>query len=365
MPVKPLPPQPNLEDLRKEARDLLRAQMAREAQAAQRLREFDLRFRHASDEEIFEARLKASDAQDAIARERGFANWARLKRWVERPRRTDDLTLPAHERIEDRAFREAVDWLDAGETDKLRRHLQNHPEVARQRVLLEGGNYFQNPSLLEFIAENPIRRGKLPANIGDVARVILEAGAKDDPAALNGALGLVCSGRVPRECGVQIALIDLLSEYGASADSAIAAALPHGEFAAVEALLRQGAKLDVVVAAGLGRVDTVQGMLGRASAAERHKALAMAAQFGRTGIVRMLAEAGEQLSRYNPIGMHAHSTPLHQTVAGGHVDTVRLLVELRARLDVRDTMWQGTPQDWAEYLGKTEIAEHLRRARER
>ena len=365
MPVKPLPSNPNLEHLKDQAKDLLREHKARDAQAAQRIREFHPQFHEAVDQEIFDAKLKLSDGQLAIARERGFASWARLKRRVERPKPSDDLSLAQQERIEDPVFRIAVELLDAGEAEELREHLKRHPGVVKQRVMLEGGNYFQNPALLEFIAENPIRRGKLPANIVEVARVILEAGAKEDRAAIDATLGLVCSGRVPRECGVQIPLIDVLWEYGADPDSAMGAALPHGEFEAVHALLRHGAKVDVVVAAGLGPVEEVRRLLDGSNARDRHKALAMAAQFGRTEIVRMLAvrilaEAGEDLSRYNPVGMHGHSTPLHQAVAGGHLETVRLLVELGARLDIKDTIWQGTPLGWAEHLGKKEIAEYLR-----
>ena len=31
-----------------------------------------------------------------------------------------------------------------------------------------------------------------------------------------------------------------------------------------------------------------------------------------------------------------------------------------AKLDIRDTMHEGTPLGWAEYGGRTEIAEYLR-----
>ena len=93
-----------------------------------------------------------------------------------------DEHIPFHERIEDPAFRRAVELLDSGDAGGLRAHLAVNPTLATQRVEFGGGGYFQKPSLLEFVAENPIRRGKLPQNIVDAARVILEAGAKDDPA---------------------------------------------------------------------------------------------------------------------------------------------------------------------------------------
>jgi hypothetical protein len=72
---------------------------------------------------------------------------------------------------------------------------------------------------LEFAAENLIRRGTSPANIVAVEKVILEAGARTNQSALDETLGLVSSDRVPRECGVQLPLIDLLCDFGASPDS--------------------------------------------------------------------------------------------------------------------------------------------------
>src|SRR5262249_6513876 len=150
----------------------------------------------------------------------------------------------------------------------------------------------------------------LPANIVEVAKVILEAGAKEH--ALNETLGLVCSGRVPRECSVQAPLIDLLCRYGADPDAGMAPALPHGEFQAVDALIRNGAHIDLVAAAGLGRTEDFSRLLPTAGADDRHRALALASQFGHAEIVRLLLDAGEDPNRYNLVGTHSHSTPLHQ-----------------------------------------------------
>jgi ankyrin repeat protein len=44
-------------------------------------------------------------------------------------------------------------------------------------------------------------------------------------------------------------------------------------------------------------------------------------------------------------------TPLHQAVLTGNEAVVRLLIERGARLDTRDTVWQGTPLGWARYGG--------------
>jgi hypothetical protein len=358
MPVKALPSNAALNHLKHQAKDLLKARTERDLQAAQRIREFHPRFKHAADATIFDAEFKLADAQLTIARERGFASWPKLKRRVEKPVAADDLSLPFHERIQDPVFRRAVDLLDAGDVERLRVHLSLHPNLVHQHVIFEGGNYFENPSLLEFVAENPIRHGKLPANIVEIAKVILDAGAKNDPAILNETLGLVCSGRVPRECGVQIPLIDLLCDYGADPNRGMPVA--HGEFEAAHALLRRGARLDLPVAAAIGRVDDARRLLPAASPEDRHRALALSAQFGHTEILRMLLDAGEDPNRYNPPRCHGHATPLHQAALAGHEEAVRLLVERGARLDMKDIMWQATPAGWAQHAGRTAIEAYLR-----
>src|SRR5688500_2361031 len=136
---------------------------------------------------------------------------------------------PHHERIADVDFRRAVDLVDEGDDEGLRRHLVTHPDLIRRRVHFDGENYFRDPTLLEFVAENPVRHDGLPPNIVHVARVILDSGARADRDAVNATMRLVASGRVARECGAQLPLIALLCEYGADPNGAISAALGHGE----------------------------------------------------------------------------------------------------------------------------------------
>ena len=94
MPVRRLPPNPNLDHLKYQAKDLLKERGAHSPGAAQRIREFHPRFRRAADAEIFDAHLSLSDAQLTIAREYGFPSWARLKRHIEKPTFSDRLDLP-------------------------------------------------------------------------------------------------------------------------------------------------------------------------------------------------------------------------------------------------------------------------------
>jgi peptide-methionine (S)-S-oxide reductase len=263
-------------------------------------------------------------------------------------------------RIEDDEFRRAVDLLDAGDVAGLKELLARQPDLARRRIRYQGESYFWNPALIEFIAENPIRHGKLPANIVEVARVILDAGARNDQEAIDSALGLVCSGMVPRQCGVQVPLVDLLCQYGADPNAGMLPGLGYSEREAVDALVRLGARTDLAYFAATGSTLEARRAIPAADAELRHRALAWAAQYGHADIVRMLLDAGEDPNRFNPKGAHPHSTPLHQASLYGHLDVVRLLLERGARRDLKDTVYGGTALGWAEHGERAEVARLLR-----
>ena len=358
MPTKTLPANPSLDHLKHQAKDFLKQHSQRNPGTAQRLREFHPDFRNATDEQIFATPLSLTGAQLAIAREYGFASWTRLKRHIEKPGSTDRLALPHQQRIEDPLFRHAVHLIDSGDLPALSLLLRQNPGLIHRRVLFEGGNYFRNPGLLEFIAENPVRRGVLPPNIVEVTKVLLNAGP--EPSARNAALELVATGRVPRECKVQIPLIQTLCAFGAEPNRALHPAILHGEIEAAETLIRLGARKDLPVLAALGKVPEFLELLPASSPEARHLALALAAQYGHSGIVRILLDRGEDPNRYNPPGAHSHSTPLHQTALAGHLEVVKLLVERGARLDIEDLLWRGTPADWARHANKPEIESYLR-----
>jgi hypothetical protein len=359
MPTRQLPVRANLLHLKHQAADLLDGQRARIPQVLQRLREFHPRMRGLSDAQIAATQLKLSDAYLAIAREYGFPNWPKLKAFVERGN-IAILNLPAHERITDANFRRAVDLIDAGNVKALREHLEHYPDLVRQHATLHGGNYFQNPTLLEFIAENPSRRGTLPKNIADVARVLLDAGAKNDRAALDSTLALVASSSVAHATGAQRGLIDVLCDYGASPNAGMIDAVMYAEFDSADALLGRGATLNLTAASALGCLDDVRRLAPAAGEDERRIALALAAQHGRTQAVQALLEAGADPASFTPPPGHSHATPLHQAALAGHEDIAQLLLAHGARLDLRDILYNGTPADWAEHNHFGKLAAQLR-----
>jgi ankyrin repeat protein len=275
-------------------------------------------------------------------------------------------------------FETAVEAVVDGDLTTLSALLRDDPDLvhARSTLVTDGDPPVHGATLLHYLAANGVegRRQRSPKNAVAVAKLLLEAGA--DPNALCQAYGgqcttmaLLVSSTPPAEAGVQVPLVETLIDYGASIEPAgegawtspIETALVFGKRAAAAALVRRGAPItSLAAAAGLGRIDDVARLLPSAGERDRHRALALAAQSGHPEVVRVLIDAGEDPNRFNPPGTHAHSTPIHQAIAAGHLDVVKELVDRGARLDIKDTIYQGTPLGWAEYCDQPAIAEYLK-----
>jgi catechol 2,3-dioxygenase-like lactoylglutathione lyase family enzyme len=74
---------PNLENLRKQAKQYLRWHRERYYPVAAQIRAAVPRFRHLSDEQILDASFKLADAQELVARQMGFEGWQALKSGAE------------------------------------------------------------------------------------------------------------------------------------------------------------------------------------------------------------------------------------------------------------------------------------------
>jgi ankyrin repeat protein len=267
-------------------------------------------------------------------------------------------------------FEAAVEAVVSGDVATLRSMLREHPELIRAVSTRR-----HKATLLHYVAANGVEDGrqKTPENAVEVAKLLLDAGAEVDALAdMYGAkcttLSMLVSSCHPAEAGLQGALAETLLDHGAAFEgpgsnwqSALLTALAFGYLDTAETLARRGAPVENLAAvAGLGRFADVARLLPESDLQSRHIALALAAQHGQTEVVRLLLDSDEDPSRYNPEGFHSHSTPLHQAVWSNHLDVVKLLVERGARLDVRDTIHQGTPLDWADYGERTEVADFLR-----
>lgn len=274
-------------------------------------------------------------------------------------------------------FEQAVDAVVDGDAATLARLLRDHPELAEARSTRITANDppVHGATLLHYLAANGVEdeRQRSPKNAVEIATLLLDAGA--DPNALSNAYGSQCtivsmlvSSTPPARAGVQVPLLNLLIYRGASVlpngeghwTSPLMTSLVFGFTDAARTLVDRGAPIDTLAAAaGLGRIDDVRQMLPRANAEDRHRALALSAQLGHAAIVTLLLDAGEDPNRYNPPGTHAHSMPLHQAVAAGHLDVVKILVERGARLDAKDTVHDGTALAWAKHCEQPEIENYL------
>jgi hypothetical protein len=268
--------------------------------------------------------------------------------------------------ISDPLFREAVEAIDSGDISTLENMLRAYPSLVRDRLYYPEDGYFKNPCLLWFVADNPIRMGKLPANIVEITRLLINAvkreAANNAQEQLDYSLGLVATGRIPKECGVQIQMMDLLIDAGAKPGGGNGA-LAHGNIAAAEHLIERGGKLTLATAVGLGRIDDVRRMLSEAAKDEQLTALTVAALYGKADMIALLLNMGVDPNGYpnSSSGFHSHATPLHQAVSSGSLEAVKLLADAGASLDARDKIYDGSPLDWAEYLQRDESTDEAAR----
>jgi hypothetical protein len=378
MDITPLPFRASVEDYEKQADDLLNAWQAGDPGAIQIVRQKHPRFlnpeipwlpKKMSEAEVRSVTLDRADAQLAVARWYDFDSWSRLAEYVEAVTRNDSPV--SH-------FESAVEAVIDGDVAALTSLLREHPGLvhARSTRVTPFDPLRHRATLLHYVGANGIEgyRQKTPGTAVDVAKRLLESGAEADALAdmyggHHTTMSMLVSSSHPAEAGLQVALIHTLLDFGAAVDghgsgewtSPLMTALAFGFLPAAEALVTRGARADnLAAAAGLGRLGEARQWLGAASSADRHRALALAAQLGHAEVVSLLLDAGEDPDRYNPKGNHAHTTPLHQAVWSGHDGVVRLLVERGARLDIKDTIYEATPLGWATYGGRDGIAEYLR-----
>lgn len=209
-----LPARPDLGHLRGQARDLLRAAQSGDTAAADRIR-------------AVSGRMNLAAAQLAVARDYGFASWARLKTAVEA--RTRDLAQQA-QRFCEASIRDwsglAVRMLEAtpelagynfatavvlGDAEQVRRDLARDPGLAIQADEHWGFTPLHAVCASRWHRLDPARADGLAA----VARLLLEAGADPHGTARTG-------GWTPLGCAVageaNPAIMRLLLERGAVPD---------------------------------------------------------------------------------------------------------------------------------------------------
>ena len=275
------------------------------------------------------------------------------------------IELLARPVIRDPSFRAAVTALQSGDVAGLARLLDDQPRLLRDRILepecyREAGRsqYFRDPRLFWFIANNPTLMQRMPDNIVEIAETMIARGV--DKADLDYALELVMTSLPAREQGLQIPLLERLMKAGAAPTArAIDVTLAHWELEPIQALLRAGHPMTAPIAAALGRTDRLETLLREASPEEVQNALGMAVINRQNEAARQALDAGADVNAYLPV--HSHSTALHQAAIDENLELIDLLLARGARSDVADKLWNSTPLGWARHQGKNRAADHLKR----
>lgn len=283
-----LPDRPDLEQQKRQAKELLQAFNAGDAEAQARIRA-ELPDKQA---------VALADAQFVLAREYGFSNWPALKQHIDAQEADNSRLL--FERVHD-AFRRH----DAA---AVRRLLVQHPEL-RARIN-DPVFSFNSPAIVAYandermvdvllaVGADPNRRSEwwaggfhaLYSATGAAADKLLAAGAvpdacaaahldrpdllarllADDPARVHERGG---DGQTPLHFARSSAIADLLLDAGADIDARdvdhrstpaqwmLERTLGAGRFELARHLVNRGASTDIFLAAALGATDTVRRML--------------------------------------------------------------------------------------------------------
>jgi ankyrin repeat protein len=282
MSLRSLPDRPDLQQYKKQAKDLLKSVRAGDPDALRRMREH-----HARELD----RIVLADAQLVLAREHGFDSWPKFVReiesrlgerspsaiWKAAERAVEDGDATTLERLlrdhgkmlrgqrpetswwgglapdysaaDARAmivrnhdfesweefeayararntagsliaqFEDAVDAIVRGDDDSLKRLLAQRPELVHARSTRK-----HHSNLLHYVGANGVEgfRQRTPKNAVQIAETLLDAGAEVDAVAdmYGGSttVGLVATSIHPKNAGVQEDLIDVLVAHGARID---------------------------------------------------------------------------------------------------------------------------------------------------
>lgn len=307
-----LPVRPNLDQLRNQAKDLLRAARAGERASI-------VQITSVSDQ------LTLAAAQLALARTYGFASWPRLKAEVQR-----------------RAI------LDDGDLQQLADLLAAQPNLAADRMEHwcdhpKGANPLGYVAMLRFDAQR--RRQRVPINTGAMARALLDAGAPVDGAPDDLETPLITASSYG-DAGVARVLLQAGAALEATGPATGGTALHHaavfGMTDVLDLLAEAGARIASLPEAAA--VGDVSGWLTAESPLDdKVRALVMAADHERLNVIDQLVAADTPVDAAD---QRWGRQPLRVAAQNGRPSTVRRLLKHGADRDIRDPVYRKTPLDW-------------------
>jgi hypothetical protein len=314
-----LPARPDLDQLRHQAKELLRAAQRGDPEAIARIR--------AVSEQII-----LSSAQLVLAREYGFASWAKLKLEVERR-----------------------DVLNSRDLSRLAGLLAEHPELATTRMEHWGDHQLgADPlgymAMLRFDHDRLGLPRELPGT-GAVARALIDAGAPvnvrpgdlETPLITAASYGDAEVAQVLIDAGADIEAVSA-PDGGVPSGTALVHAAVFGMTGVVDVLVAAGAKirsLEQAAAAG----DITGWPLARFTLQSRLRALVFAAGHQRLEVIDRLIEAGTPV---NQADAEWGGLPLHTAAGNGRAASVRRLLAHGADPTLRDPRHHRTPLEEAQ-----------------
>lgn len=299
MSVRELPAHPDLDQLRRQAKELARS-------SGDRL----------------------GSAQRTLAREYGFASWPRLVREVRRVR-----------------------LLDSGDAVGLAALLSKHPELATEGLRVNGTAYGMSP--LHYIGIGRLHNWWRHESSEALTKVLLAAGADARPnqaplvtAASHGELGML---RALLAAGADL---EVTGDAAPGSRTPLAHAVHYGIAPAVDLLVEAGAIVhDLTESAGVGDLDRVDAFL-REPTADRLLALRAAAVCERVHVLDRLLRTGIDVDEeFTTLTEPNGATVLHCAAWEGKPASVELLLANGADPDHRipgrhHDVERGTPLDW-------------------
>jgi ankyrin repeat protein len=309
-----LPARPDLGQLHHQAKDLLRAAQRGDPDAVARI-------------SAVSGRLILSSAQLALAREYGFASWAKLKLEVERR-----------------------DTLNSRDLSRLARLLAEHPELATTKMEHWCDHKSAGPvgymAMLRFDHARLGLPSELPGT-GAAAKALIDAGApadgypgdKETPLITAASYGDAEVAKALIDAGADIDAISAPDSGGVPSGTAVDHAAVFGMTEVLDVLVAAGARissLEMAAAAG----DITGWPLARLTRQSRIRALVFAADHQRLDVIDQLIEAGTPV---NEADAEWERLPLHTAAGNGRAASVRRLLARGADPNLRDPRHHRTP----------------------
>ena len=288
-----------------------------------------------------------------------------------------------------KAFYEAVEAIDAGDSETLQKLLAEYPELATARGYFDEYYeypYFRGATLLHHLAGEP-QRVPLPENAVELAAALLSAGAAPNAATYDSitVLDLFIESDQLEWAESKPEMIQLLVANGVDVNrnrgQILWNALRERDLDLARMLVAEGATVDLRFAAGVNRVDLMaeffesEGQLKEGIGHLYHpdpdtvltaeqimvEALNFAAYCGALEAAEFLLERGADVNGYAS-GFSRYdrgSTPLHKTVMADQLEIAQLLLARGADPLVGDRRFDITPYEWSNYLNTSKALDEL------